>query len=216
MPALPDRKIEFPVSIRAPLVFMGLFALLAFLYIAKSVLIPIVFATIIAIVLHPVVNLFVRIRFNRIFAIIITLLLTLVVIAALGTLVVTQASRFTESLPLLVEKFTDILNETIRWISGHFNLSTREITTWITQNKNEVLGSLEIGRTIVNVGSSLAFFFLIPVYIFMILYYQPILIEFFHRVFGAENRDKVSNVINLIKTLIQTGFTCIKSCQPAK
>ncbi len=204
MPALPDRKIEFPVSIRAPLVSMGLFALLAFLYIAKSVLIPIVFATIIAIVLHPVVNLFVRVRFNRIFAIIITLLLTLVVIAAIGTLVFTQASRFTESLPLLVEKFTDILNETIRWISGHFNLSTREITTWITQNKNEVLGSLAIGRTIVNVGSSLAFFFLIPVYIFMILYYQPILIEFFHRVFGPENRDKVSNVINLIKTLIQS------------
>jgi predicted PurR-regulated permease PerM len=183
---------------------MGLLALLAFLYIAKSIILPLVFATIIAIVLHPVVSFFVRIRVNRILAIIITLLLTLLAIAALGTLVISQASRFTESLPLLVEKFTDMLNETISWISGHFNLSTREITAWITQTKNEILGSLAIGRTIASVGSTLAFFFLIPVYIFMILYYQPILIEFFHRVFGSDNRDKVSKVINLIKTLIQS------------
>lgn len=36
MAAVPDRKIEFPVSMRAPLVFLGLFALFVFLYIAKQ------------------------------------------------------------------------------------------------------------------------------------------------------------------------------------
>ncbi len=196
--------IKLPISVKAPLVFLGLFAFLVFLYLAKSVLMPLVFATIIAIVLHPVVSLFVRFKVNRILSIIITLFLTLLVIAAIGVLLITQASRFADSLPLLVEKFTDIINQTITWISGHFDLSTKEITAWITKTKNGVLDSLAIGQTLVSVGATLAFFFLIPVYVFMILYYQPILIEFFHRVFGSNNRDKVGNVINLIKSLIQS------------
>jgi predicted PurR-regulated permease PerM len=41
------------------------------------------------------------------------------------------------------------------------------------------------------------------VYIFLILYYQPILLEFFHRLFGADNRSEVGAIIGQIKTLIQ-------------
>ncbi len=197
-------EIKIPISIKAPLVFMGLLALFTVLYIAKNIVVPLIFSTIIAIVLHPVVNLFVRIKLNRIVAIIITLFITFLIIASLGVLIFSQASRFTESLPKLVDKFTEILNQVIIWTSGHFNLSNREITQWITQTKNEIIGSLKIGKTIADFGSVLALLFLMPVYVFMILYYQPLLIEFFRRVFGPANRDKVSQVVNLIKTLIQS------------
>ena len=54
------------------------------LYIARSIIVPLVFATIIAILLHPVVNFFVRIRINRVVAIVITLFLTISVIVAFG------------------------------------------------------------------------------------------------------------------------------------
>jgi len=198
-----NRKMKIPVSVKAPLIFIGLFAFFTVLYIAKSIIVPLVFATIIAIVLHPVVNLFVRIKINRVLAIIITLFLTFLVIAAFGIFLFSQASRFAESLPKLVDKFTEILNQTIIYISGHFNLSHREITAWITKTKNELIGSLEIGQTIVNVGSVVALIFLIPVFVFMILFYQPLLIEFFRRVFGKSHRSKVSELINLIKSLIQ-------------
>lgn len=204
MQAVSDKKTDIPFGIRAPLILLGLFALVAFLYIAKSILIPIVFATLISIVLHPVVNFFIRIKFNRVLAIIVTLLITFMVIGGLGTLLISQASRFTESLPQLVDKFSEILNQTIVWISGNFNLSTREITNWITETKNGILENLAIGRTLANVGSALAMFFLIPVYVFMILFYQPILIEFLKRVFGPEHRDRVSEIVNQIKSLIQS------------
>lgn len=197
------RKMKIPMSVKAPLIFIGLFAFFAVMYIAKGIIVPIVLATIIAIVLHPLVNLFVRIKINRVLAIIITLFLTFLLIAAFGTLLFSQTSRFSESLPKLVDKFTEILNQTIIYVSGHFNLSHREITAWITKTKNELIGSLEIGQTIANVGSVLAFFFLIPVYVFMILFYQPLLIEFLRRVFGRSNRIKVGIIVNQIKTLIQ-------------
>lgn len=47
-------------------------------------------------------------------------------------------------------------------------------------------------------------FFLTPVYIFMILFYQPHLVKFIHEVFGANNNNKVSEILTETKTIIQS------------
>jgi predicted PurR-regulated permease PerM len=49
----------------------------------------------------------------------------------------------------------------------------------------------------------LAAIFLTPVYIFMILYYQPHLIESTHRFFGVDNNNKVSEILIETKSIIQ-------------
>ncbi len=189
--------------VKTVLVILGLVAFVFTLYIAQGIIIPLVFATILAIVLHPAVSMIIRLKVHRVVAIGLVMLLTFSVIALFGTLLYSQASRFTESFPKLVDKFTQIINQLIFWTSGYFEISANEITQWITNTKNELIGSDEIGQTIVGVGSILAFLFLIPVYVFMILFYQPLLIEFLHRLFGENNRSKVSEIINQIKTLIQ-------------
>lgn len=198
-----NKELILPLYLKTVLIIIGLVAIVFILYIAKGIIIPIVFATILAVVLHPAVNLLMRLKIHRIAAIIIVMFLTFILIASFGTLLFSQASRFTESLPRLVDKFTEIINQIIFWASGYFAISANEITEWITTTKNELIGGDEIGQTIVNVGGMLAFLFLIPVYVFMILFYQPLLIEFFHKFFGNKNRDKVSEIINQIKTLIQ-------------
>jgi len=102
-----DKKLKFPFYAKATIFLVGLFAFFTILYIAQEIIIPIVFATIIAIVLHPVVNFFVRLKINRVIAIGITILLAFLVIAGVGILLFSQANRFSESWSLLVEKFTD-------------------------------------------------------------------------------------------------------------
>ncbi len=200
---MPIKEFTIPLYLKTVLVIVGLVAFVFILYIAQNILIPIVFATILAVVLHPAVNLLIRFRFHRIAAIIIVMFLSFILIASFGTLLFSQASRFTESLPRLVDKFTEIINQVIFWASGYFDISANEITAWITTTKNDLIGGAEIGQTIVNVGGMLALLFLIPVYVFMILFYQPLLIEFFHKLFGKNNREKVSEIINQIKSLIQ-------------
>jgi predicted PurR-regulated permease PerM len=63
--------------------------------------------------------------------------------------------------------------------------------------------SAAIGKTLVTVGSGLVILFLVPVYIFMILFYQPLLLEFIRRLFGMEHQSKVSEIITKTKTVIQ-------------
>jgi len=101
-----DERLKLPLFLKASLLLIGLIALIALLYLARSIIVPVIFALIIAIVLHPVVNFIIRIKINRVVAILITIFLTFLVIVAFGTLIISQVSRFSESLPVLVDKFT--------------------------------------------------------------------------------------------------------------
>jgi predicted PurR-regulated permease PerM len=199
------KDIILPFYIKAIFFFIGIFALVSILYIAQGIIVPLVFAVIIAIVLHPVVLFFVRRRINRVIAIFLTILLTFLVIAAIGALIFSQASQFSDSWPVLVEKFTDTLNQTIGWAAGYFNVNPKEIHEWIASSKSELtnVSSAAIGKTIVTVGSVLVVLFLLPVYIFLILFYQPLLLEFIHRLFGKGNQSQVSEIIAQIKKVIQ-------------
>jgi predicted PurR-regulated permease PerM len=199
------KELKIPVYAKIILLLFGLLALLVLLYVAKGIIIPLVFAVIIAIVLHPVVNFFVRLKINRVVAIIIALFLTFSIIVAFGVLLFSQASRFSESWPLLVDKFTEILNQTITWASGYFDINPHKIHDWIAETKSELINtsSAGIGQTLLGVGSAVVVLFLVPVYVFMLLFYHPLLIDFVRKLFGTGNQSRVSEVVTQIKTVIQ-------------
>jgi len=200
-----DHELTLPFYAKTTIFLVGLFALIAMMYIGQSIIVPLVFAIIIAIVLHPVVNFFVRIHINRVVAISIALLITILLIAALATLLYSQASKFSESWPLLVEKFTKAFNQSIAWSSGYFDISPRKIHAWVTDTKSDFFNnsSSVIGQTLMSVGNTLVLLFLIPVYIFLILFYEPLLIDFIEKLFGEKNKSQVSEIVTKTKTVIQ-------------
>ncbi|MCX6280131.1 MAG: AI-2E family transporter [Bacteroidetes bacterium] len=194
-----------PVYAKATIFLVGLFALMAILYIAQGIIIPIVFAIIIAILLQPVVDFFVRFHVNRVIAIIITLLLSIIIIASVGVLIFSQASRFSESWPLLVEKFTLMLDQVVVWISSYFDINPKKLDEWILKTKTELISnsSAVIGQTIVTVGSGVVVTLLVPVYVFMILFYQPLLLDFIRKLFAKNHQSQVAEIVTQTKTVIQ-------------
>jgi predicted PurR-regulated permease PerM len=200
-----DQEIKIPFYAKTTILIVGLFTFITMLYIAQSIIVPLVFAVIIAIVLQPVVMFFVRLRINRVIAIALSLLITILLIIGLGILIYSQASRFSESWPVLVERFTEVFNNSISWSSGYFHIDPKKIYEWITDAKSELLNnsSSAIGQTLMNVGSGLVILFLIPVYIFLILFYEPLLLDFIRKLFGTENQDQVNTIVTKTKTVIQ-------------
>ncbi|MGC1389532.1 MAG: AI-2E family transporter [Bacteroidales bacterium] len=198
-------ELKLPFYAKVTIFLLGLIALLAIMYVAKSIIIPVVFAIIIAIVLHPVVNYMVRIKINRILAIILTMFLTFLVIAAFGAVLFSQASKFGESWPVLVGKFTSLLNQSIADAADYFNKDPQKIHDWITKTQGEIINisTAAIGQTIVLLGNGLIILLLIPFYIFMILFYQPLLIEFIRRLSGTNYQSHVRQIVSQIKTVIQ-------------
>ena len=194
-----------PFYAKTTIILIGIFVLVAILYIAQDIIVPIVFSTIMAILILPVVNFFIRRRINRIIAILITLLLTFIIIIAFCVLMYSQIIRFSDSWPLLVDKFTLLINQTINWISGYFDINQQNILDWIAKTKKELLNMSgnTIGQTLLTLGNWIIVIFLIPVYMFLILFYKPLILEVIHKLFGASHQSHLSVVITQIKTLIQ-------------
>jgi len=203
--AVTKEGVKLPLYLKTIILFIGIVLFFSVLYIAKSIIVPVVFATIIAIVLHPMVNFFVRRKINRIIAIFITLLITFLIIAAFGALLISQANRFSDSMPILTEKFTSTLNHAIIWFSGYFDINPQKFEAWITKAQVDLINSSSnaIGHTLVSLGNLVVVLFLIPVYTFMLLFYHPILIEFIHRLFSSNYQSKVSEIVTQTKTVIQ-------------
>ncbi len=200
-----DKELKEPLYTKTVLIIIGLFVFFAILYIAQGILIPLVFATIIAIVLHPVVNWLIKIKINRLAAIVLVLFLTVLIIIVFGTLLFRQVNRFSDSWPLLVDRSTAMINQTIADAAVFYDVNPEKIHTWIAVTKEELLtkSSAAIGQTLVVLGNGLVILFLVPVYVFMILFYQPLLREFIQRLFSKSNKDKVSKIISEIKVVIQ-------------
>jgi predicted PurR-regulated permease PerM len=200
-----DKELQLPFYLKSVLFLVGLIALFAILSIAKSIIVPIVFAILIAILLHPVVNFFVRKGINRVIAIILSLFLICLLIIAFGALVFSQVSKFSESWPVLVEKFTDLLNQTITWASGYFDINPQSIHEWIIKTKGELVNTngAALGRTIINLGSGIVILFLIPVYIFLILFYHPLIRDFIRRLFVKSDQGQVQEIVTQTKSVIQ-------------
>jgi predicted PurR-regulated permease PerM len=199
-------NLKFPFYAKLSLISIGLFIFISILSIAQQIIVPIVYSILIAIVLSPIVNFFTRKKLNRIFAITITLVLVIFIAICILTLLSAQIIAFSDSLPKFIVKFHLLMEQSIVWSSLNFNISTENIKLWITEKNAEFLNqsSSFIGHTLMNTGSTLLVLILIPVYTFMILYYQPLLLEFIHKLFKTGDQKEVNDVLVTTKQIIRS------------
>ncbi len=190
---------------KASLIFIGLAAFIGTLYITQDIIIPIIFSTIIAIVLSPLVDFLVRKKVNRILAIAVSLFLITLVTVLFIVCISTQVSLFVEAFPKIIDKLYNAVDSFVIWASVHLNISTQKINIFVTDTKTEILNSSKsaIGATLTRMGGTLILLFLIPVYVFLILFYQPLLLDFIRRLFGSSNEKEVSIILNSTKIIIQ-------------
>ncbi len=199
------KDLKLPLYVKTILVLIGLYVLFSMLYIGKGIIVPLLFATILGILLHPIVVFFVRLRISRLFAIIITLLLTVILLLAFSSLLISQGVRLAESWPLLVDKFNGSLDQAIVWASEYFDVKPETIQAWIAKAKGELVGAVSrsIGQTLVIVGSGIVILFLVPIYIFLILFYEPLILDFIQKLSSKSNQVQVKEVVTQTKSLIQ-------------
>lgn len=194
-----------PFYIKMSQIILGVIAFFYVLYIGQDIIVPLVFSVILAILMNPMVNFLHRKKMNRTLAIFISILLMFFVFIGIFYFIGSQASMFSEALPQLKIKFTALLEDAINWVSQTFNVSTRQIDAWIAKQQKEGLSNstVVIGQTLNTISGVLVILFLLPVYIFLFLFYKPLLLEFIARLFPQSRHKDVVDVLNQTKTLIQ-------------
>ena len=200
--------IKLPFYARASLILTGLFVFISMMALGKSIIVPLLFSIVLSILLSTVVDFLESKNIDRVVAIWITLFVFLLIVVLIAAWIIARFNLFIDTLPELNAKL-DVLQESFaKWFNDSFGVSSKETIKWFTMVRTDLttMSAERVGDTISLVGNALIILILIPVYIFLILYYQPLLINFVHQFVGENHQKDVGIVLGQTKTLLKAYF----------
>lgn len=199
-----NNTLKIPFYAKTALIFICLFAFIYTLIIAKDILVPLVFGTIFAILLNPFVNYLHGKKINRVLAISIVIALATIVTISITYLIFVQLSMFSETVPQLKERFTEAGTELNKWVAYNFNIKPAKINEWMLNYQNDAVDNFSIGEKFTSIGKILITVMLLPVYVFLILLYKSLLLEFISKVFRNDQHFAITEILIKTKKIIQT------------
>lgn len=181
-----------------------LFGLVLFVYVIttlQDILIPIAFAAVIGVLLNPLVNRLLNRNVPKVLSILLGMLIGFLVIGGILYFLSSQIIRFGETFPVLQAKFTELLHDLQEWVTRVFGITlTRQVEIL---NNALSSGQAMLGRTVGSVVGTIGLIFLIPVYVFMMLFYKTLFVNFIYEVF-EDYYQQVGQVLGQTKSAIQS------------
>jgi predicted PurR-regulated permease PerM len=199
-----ENSIEIPFYAKAALISIGGFALGVVMYMGQEIIIPILYATMVAILLNPLVNYLIRKKMNKVISISLAVIFAILIVLFAIYIVSAQITLFKETYPQLKQKFTTTSTQLLHWVSIEFSIRPSTIEAWIKNTQTGAIENLAISETLTSVVHTVVVGTLLPVYLFMILYYKPLLLEFFRRLFKSEHHQAVAEILINSKKIIQS------------
>lgn len=195
-------KKEYPFYLKSTIILFGLILLSYILFMLGAILVPMAFATFIAILLNPLVNKLLAWKLPKALAIIIALILGILAVSVLFYFLSTQIAQFSEAFPTLKQKFVALSADLEHWMYLKFNISTEKQVAFVKKtldSSQDMLGQT-VGTVLVLVKAVV----LLPVYIFMLLFYKTLILNFIYEVFREENSREVGEILSETKKAIQS------------
>lgn len=193
---------NYPFFLRSTVTLFGIILFVYVLFVLRSIMVPLAFALMIAILLNPFVNFITKKGVTRIVSITIALLITILFVAGLCYFISSQVVKFSENLPVLQKKFTVLFHNLQIWLQNNYSLPLYKQRQYIDE-LGESLKPL-IGQTLGTVLGTLSMIVLLPIYVFLMLFYKTLILDFLYEVFAEENSDRVSTVLFQTKNAIQS------------
>lgn len=194
---------KIPLYIKFSQVILGITALFYIIYIGGAILKPLVFAAFISILLDPVVKFLQRRGVNHIVAIMLSVFATLLVLVGLMYFIISQITPLADDMPEIKKNMALLVDDIFNWISQTFNVRSEKITAFIQQAKENANSGNALKETIVSAGSVISVLVLMPVYIFLTIYYKQLFLKFIGKLFPIEKHAIVQEIMEKCKKLIQ-------------
>ncbi len=193
---------KYPFYFKATVTLFGTMLFVYMLFVLKGILIPLAFALMISILLNPLVNKLQQKKVPKIFAIIIALLFAILVVAGIMVFVSSQMVKFSSNMPALQQKFSELFNQFQFWLRDNYSLTLAKQKQLLSEAGNNLKPLL--AQTLGTVLGTLSVIVLLPVYIFLILFYKTLILNFLYEVFAEKNSKQVGMVLSQTKTAIQS------------
>ena len=191
----------YPFYIKAPATLLGLVLFTMILRTLDDVLVPLAFSVLIAILLNPLCTRLEQ-RLPKVPAIVLSVLIMILVIVGLFYFLSTQIAGFASSIPLIKQKSATLLVELQNWAELHFGINIQDQVTALTNGLNN--GNSLLINTFGTIMGTISVVVLIPIYIFMLLYYKPLILDFLFQVFSEKHSLRVAEILSETKAAVQS------------
>jgi predicted PurR-regulated permease PerM len=196
---------KFPLFVKIPMVLLTIVLTVFVMIHAKSVLVPVMIAGMLAVLISPLASWMEQIGLPKLLAVFLSLIALLAFLFGLAYFFYNQLIGFADELYLLERRMAELIdtfNEfTQQYIEGAVPVSFDNLQSAVFSYLYDNMASLTQGVIATTITITIAF--IIPIYIFLFLYFRHFLIEFIHRAFPERHRTTVGNVVYKVKLVVQ-------------
>ena len=130
------------------------------------------------------------------------MLIALLVLGGIMYFISSQVIGFSENLPILKERFYELLKQLQDWVHTKFGISIARQVELINEALNSSKGL--VGQTVGTALTTLMLVFILPVYIFLLLFYKTLILNFLYETFAEKNSTQVADILKQTKSAIQS------------
>jgi len=197
---------EIPLTVKRSIELLGLVLLGTILVIGSDIIMPVIMAFFISLVLLPVFRFLKKYKFPEALAIVLPILMLVILLAGIVWFFSAQVSNLVEDFPRIKNNVSIHLKSLSDWISSISDYSAKEQVDFINKNTNEVVSfaGKKMSGVAVTLSSLFVFVGLLPIYIYLILFYKDILLRFIFMWFSESHHPKVKEAIYETETIIKS------------
>ena len=186
-------------------ILVSILAFFTILYLAGSILIPLVASALLSFALYPMVARLRRWRVPHALAILLALMVVMLVVCGVLFLIGAPITSFVQDIPNIVQKFNNILIFVQDFIEDRLNIKADKQLTLLLDSVSQLFstGANILGTTISTTSSILFYLFLMPIYIFLILYYNRLFRNFLIDLAQPQQKELAADIIGKIRNVVQ-------------
>ncbi len=195
-----------PLTVRRAIELMGLYCLGMIIVVGNGVITPIVMAFFLSIMLLPVYRFLRKLKLPETLAIFFSILLLLIIIGGLIWFFSAQLSMLISDFPQIKKNVQAHLASLSEWIHQKTNLTTAKQVQLLNDQNEKLLNwaSGLLGGAASSLSSIFIFIGLMPIYIFLMLFYKNLLLRFVFLWFPKEGHAKVEDVMQESQVIIKS------------
>ena len=197
---------QLPLTVRRAIELMGIYFLGMMILAGREVITPLVMAFFLALMLLPVLRFLRRKKVPEGLAIFLAIIFLAVIIGLVIWFFSSQISRLIADFPQIKKNVQLHLNSLSAWINSKWGISTERQVQLINEQNDKLFtfASGMLGGAASSVTGTLIFFGLLPIYIYLLLFYKNLLIRFVFIWFPHKSQPKVKEVIHETEIIIKS------------
>jgi predicted PurR-regulated permease PerM len=197
---------EFPLTVRRSVELIGLFVLGMIIVAGNGVITPLLLAFFLSVVFLPLHRRLMNNKVPEILSISICILILFILLGLIVWFFSAQIGKLIQDFPQLEKNVTHHLNELSTWVNKKTDFSTERQLTILREQSSKIInnaGSM-LGGAATSLTSVFVLLGLVPIYIFLIMFYKNLLLRFIFLWFPQTSHENLKDAMEETQIIVKS------------